>query len=126
MKLDIRDLVLFFFLSRADIRYLCGINDGYFFVFLFLLWLFQTFRQLNIFPFFKFIVQFYFSSVKLPHDLCSLPNTVDIWVSMKIVNWGFVVLAVFQNSFWQYLMSSPIFLGIALLKAETAAAFVSK
>ena len=63
-------------------RYLCRINnDGYFLIFLFLLWFFKTFRPLNVSAFFQFIVQFYPSSVKLPHHLCSLTNTMCIWVS---------------------------------------------
>ena len=79
MKLDIRQLVLHFLLSRADIfvelmmdvsSFSCSFS-----VF------FKTFCPLNIFTFFQFIAQFYFSSGKMPHHFCSLFNTMDIWLS---------------------------------------------
>ena len=80
IKLDIRLLVLHFPLSTADIFVELMLNissfscscSGFF----------KTFRPLIVFPFFQFIAQFYPSSVKLPHHLSSLSNTMCMWVSL--------------------------------------------
>ena len=76
MKLDMRQLVLHFLLSTADLS-----NQWWIFLhFLVLALVFSDFPFFECFLLFSIHCSTYSSSIKMPHHLYWLSNTMDIWV----------------------------------------------